>query len=109
MHTAASPRRRSRLGGTLLSPTRLCTSRLTYVAEEKLLCTEDSDLRNCQPSRVFDDACDVGYTVVSHHTGKEVVYVQDEIVKRDGEVIAWRYSPAEEGYESLPVLEIFND
>jgi hypothetical protein len=93
----------------LLSPTAIRTDRLVYVKGENLLVGEASDLPD--PSRVWDDACDIGYTIVSHRTGREVIYAGHQVAERDGDVIYWDYMPAKRAdeYQNLPTLRVYND
>lgn len=59
--------------------------------------------------QVFDDACDWGFTMVSHRTGKEVVfghYSTDE--DDEGEVKGWWFHCVSPGHRDLKCL-IVND
>jgi hypothetical protein len=72
----------------LLNPAPADSKYFTYNAQERLFIAEMSDLDNGgrrEPfGRVYDDACDIGMTIVSHRTGAAVVfYLKEE--KRDGE------------------------
>lgn len=62
-------------------------------------------------ARVYDDACDVGLTVVSTRTGREVVYAVETEFGREGEILYWVLAPADprERRSGLPVLHVFND
>lgn len=100
----------------LLHPTTIETSRLTWDASSRLFASDDSDLP--RPSQVYDDACDVGYTLRSHLTGQEIVFVQSNVVRdREGDIMFWVYTPAPEdrvarrvGFTATSlVLHIFND
>lgn len=88
----------------ILHPTPVSTDRFTFA--EGVLAAEASDLPD--PSRVYDDACDVGYTVISHRTGREVVYAQHETVRNATEVRYWIYMPVRHTDPQIPV-HIFND
>jgi hypothetical protein len=93
----------------MLRPSRICTSLLTYDKPENLFVVEDSTL-NLRPARVWIDSCDVGYTLVSHRTGAEIVYALNLIVENsDREIMYWDYRPAEDKNPALPTLRIFND
>jgi len=96
----------------ILRPTHISTSRLTYDAATMILAADASDLPN--PSRVYDDACDVGYTLVSHRTGKEIVFAHVDTIKdREGDVLYDIYRPADfktpAHLRNNLVLHIFND
>lgn len=41
--------------------------------------------------RVYDDACDVGFIMVSHHTGNSILFVQDGVDMNGDDVAGWRY------------------
>lgn len=77
---------------TLLRPCPIHTSRLNYNARERVFSEEESTIG--APGRVYDDACDLGYTLVSARTGREVVFAQT-FTSRDigGDVAFWVYEP----------------
>jgi chlorite dismutase len=68
-----------------------------------------------RPSQAYDDACDLGYTVVSQHTDERIVFVETDIVRRDGDILYWVYRPAREDLTARRTnaldltLVIFND
>ena len=43
--------------------------------------------------RVYDDACDEGFILVSHSTGMEIKMVLAETKRVDGDVISWTFRP----------------
>lgn len=61
--------------------------------------------------RVYDDACDVGFSVESHRTGRAVTYAIDhEQRDADGDVQWWDLVPAAgAACSSLPPIRLFND
>ena len=62
----------------LLTPARVSAGRFRYDAAAKTFTAERSDLGpDFRLGRVFDDACDAGFTLVSHRTGREVVMAAD--------------------------------
>jgi len=96
----------------ILTPTRISTSRLSYDAATGIFAAEASDLPD--PSRVYDDACDVGYTLVSHRTGTEIVFAHVDTVKdREGDIMYFVFKPADfrlhASLRDSLVLHIFND
>ena len=92
----------------LLKPSRVSTDRLTFCREEWLLVAEMSDLPGF--GRVWDDACDEGLTLVSHRTGREVVYAVNHIERDDeGDLLYWDLRPVDHRDNSLPTLRVFND
>lgn len=98
----------------VLRPTLVGTSMFTFVKEENMLVAEASDLPPF--GRVYDDACDEGYTVVSSDTGREVVYAVSGIHRPD-DLLWWDLTPADmrdrnidrTGGKSLPTIRIYND
>lgn len=73
----------------------LSTRQFNYQSDTKCFVTEASDLGVAVPvDRVYDDACDVGFVLVSQVTGISILFVQDG-VDMDGEDVAgWRYKAA---------------
>jgi hypothetical protein len=67
---------------SLLRPSCIHTSRLHWHPEHRLFTADASDLP--VPSRAFNDACDLGYTLISERTGRQIVVVQNGD-RRDGE------------------------
>ena len=60
--------------------------------------------------RVYDDACDLGLTLVSHKTGREIVFAMyREIRDGEGELQAEEYEPADVRQRGIARLVIFND
>lgn len=43
--------------------------------------------------RVYDNACDEGFILVSHSTGMEIKMVLTNTKKVDGDVISWTFRP----------------
>lgn len=87
---------RSYRPNNLLHPTSVPTNfpSMSYNAKTRTFAIEDSMLCHSKiiPSRVWNDACDVGYTLVSHRTGKEVAMAMDDVLRdADGDIQAWVY------------------
>lgn len=65
-----------------------------YHAETKCFIAEASAL-SCggreHDGRVYDDACDAGFVLVSHKTGDSVLVAQDGTDMNGDEVAGWRY------------------
>jgi len=81
------------------------TQGMAWMSNERRLVSEASDL-GLDPYRLYDDACDYGLWVKSHHTGKlePFNYVGPEY-DREGDVISWSFSNT-----SLAiVLVVYND
>jgi len=99
----------------LLNPTPITTDRLMYHKESRIFTAEASMLP--EPSRAYDDACDLGYTLLSHRTGTEIVFVHTNTIRdREGDVLYDVYCPAPEDRVARRdnflrglVLHVFND
>lgn len=92
---------------TILRPNPVALSQFTWDRSANLLVAEMSSLDGF--GRVFDDACDEGLTIISHHTGREVVYaVMAEEKDVEGDLLFWDLESARLG-EDVPKVRIFND
>lgn len=76
-----------------LPVTVLNSSLFTYT--KKLFVTEASDLYGYDTDkRIWDDAADVGFEMLSDRTGKKMIFTFSKtIYDNEGEVIAWEYVP----------------
>jgi hypothetical protein len=78
----------------LLRPVTYSTDLFSF--KNNTFVVEDSTLRapwNGPSGRVYNDACDVGFTLVNQKTGGEIVMAQDGTDKdREGEVLGWRFT-----------------
>lgn len=94
-----------------LRPTPINTTHhgLTYSDEINALVCEDSTLP--EPSRVYDDACDVGYTVVDGKTGREfvVALAREKRSTSSGELLCWEYDPIPGSPRYALLLRVYND
>jgi hypothetical protein len=83
----------------------LSTRDFNWQKETRCFVTEASDLgiRTPHDGRVYDDACDVGFILVSHKTGEAVLFVQDG-VDHDGDdgIAGWRYKAVQQRGASTP-------
>ncbi len=72
---------------------------------------EISDLGpNFQFERVYDDACDVGFTLISSKTGKGVVFaLEAEERNRDGDILMWHFVSVTPGHKNKYKITLFND
>ena len=66
-----------------------------------------SDLSSGVPwARVFKDAADVGFYVVSHKTGAKKLFTLNQVVREEeSEIIAWVFLSEDEAVR----LTVFND
>jgi hypothetical protein len=81
----------------ILRPAPVQISTFTWDPRTRTLSAEASELPPF--GRVYDDACDVGFTVLGHHA--EVVFaLQEEHRDREGDVTHWTFVPAKPGERS---------
>lgn len=82
----------------------------TVYPERKELAAYISDLEANNPSRqvysrVYDDACDEGFVIMSERTGKAAVFHQDgELLTGDGELEATYLRPTRDTLRKMPQL-----
>ena len=93
---------------TVLRPTPVSTRDLSYKAKTGIFTAEASSIP--RPGRVYDDACDLGFTVISHLSLNKVVFVE-HAEKRDADDLLYTdYLPvAERGWVRPVLLRVFND
>lgn len=76
----------------ILHPPATATRQLSYDPKLNQYVGEVSDTNGF--GRVYDDACDIGMTLVNLRTGREVVFSVDREDYRDGELVSWTLVPA---------------
>lgn len=82
------------------------TQVLTWDSGTRRFIAEASELP--LPTRVWDDALDLGFRLVSHRTGDSVVFAMDRVVRdREGEVQAWVFKPITGDHQME--LHVLND
>lgn len=86
------------------------TKNLYYQKIGKSFFAEISELpdKRIPEMRVYPDACDIGFYLVSHKTGAEITMVLHEKHIVDGEVIAWTFKPVDKNAPINSVV-IVND
>ena len=93
-----------------LKPTRVSTERFNYNAASNTFSAEMSDLTGLHMTRVYDDACDVGYTLVSVKTGREIVFaVEHEERDGEGELLWIDLRPANRSEWGAGTVRLYND
>lgn len=95
----------------ILKPTPISSDRFTYDAGSFMFVIEASRLHGLSLGRVYDDACDVGLTLVSARSGHEIVFaVSEETRDADGDLIATILRPVRGNRNNLPLtIHILND
>jgi hypothetical protein len=95
----------------------MISSRLFHIdARNKQFIGDISDFGSNSPfGRIYPDACDAGFTMLSHKTGQTVVWcLMTEMYDGEGEVTSWSFSLTPESIRKYPELEawtclVFND
>lgn len=63
----------------------------------RILSADISDLGPYPLYQVYNDACDEGMTVVSHHTGIEVTFVVNRVeTDGGGDILKWELVPTDQ-------------
>jgi hypothetical protein len=89
----------------MLSTPRISTKNLTLARGIFV-----GELSEVKLSRIWDDACDEGLTLVSHKTNREVVYgYHREQRDAEGELLYIVLTPVAMGDYGLPPIQLFND
>lgn len=96
----------------LLTPSKVSSSLFSFkddkfVAEVSEL-GKTLNFRSFQFGRVFDDACDIGFTIVSEKTGKHAVFAMTNRLYDTEELQAWEFVCVTPGLQYLKAT-IFND
>lgn len=98
----------------LLTNNRVSTERFSYHRDLKTFTAEASDLNHTGCNflgRLYDDAADVGFCLVSHKTGAVEPFYLDNVDRdREGDVRAWEFLPVNKALREGGIkLTIFND
>jgi hypothetical protein len=95
---------------TRLRPAPCGTRHFTWSAEGRMLVAEMSSLPINDFERVWNDACDVGLTLISHRTGTEVVCTMErEILDGEGDVGGWVFVPVGRDHAGQFEVHVLND
>ena len=91
----------------LLKPAPISSSKFAF--SRGAFIAEASDLRDLRLGRVYDDACDMGFTIISEKTGNAVVFAQTEdLFDKEGDLLSINFVSVTPGFTNLKVV-IFND
>jgi hypothetical protein len=83
----------------------------SYVNETKTFCAEISTIQGNFPSfaifqQIYDDACDVGFAMVSANTGTVVrFYHASTDLDNEGDIMGWRFKPISEDVRRVSKLD----
>lgn len=93
----------------ILNPCPISSERFEYSGKLACFLADVSDLgSDFKTGRVYDDACDEGFTIISARTGKEVVFALDQVDKDEDDILAWRFKCAIPEFKHITAV-IFND
>lgn len=68
------------------------TEDLAWHKDTNTFVTMASNLGRNHPSRIFDDACDEGYVVISERTQRRVIFALSQTQRdAEGDVICWDF------------------
>lgn len=88
--------------------TPVSTDRFVYDPERRVFSAFASDLPAF--ARVFDDACDVGLSLVSARTGRAVPVTVDGTERdAEGDLLSWTLRPVAAADRGLFAVVVFND
>lgn len=78
----------------LRSISRIQSNHFTFDSKSRKFIAEHSDVKLFNPStRIYDDACDVGFFMISKKTGAKVLFFENGVEKNsENEIEAFKYS-----------------
>lgn len=91
---------------------RISTDRFTYHPADRAFTAEASELGGLRLGRVYPDACDVGFTLVSARTGRAVRVILAHTERdREGDTLWTDFAPAPEDRKAAGFdrVRVFND
>ena len=96
----------------MLKPCPISSDCFSYHKTNKTFYAEASDFfgpRTLVPERVWDDAADLGFSIVNPRTGRHVVFSGEQIVNDpEGDIAYWEYVCVTPMLRDLK-CKIFND
>jgi hypothetical protein len=91
----------------ILKPAPISSSKFAF--ENGVFSAEASELKDLKLGRIYDDSCDMGFTIISEKTGNGVVFAQTEdTLDTEGDLISINFVSVTPGMTNLKVV-IFND
>jgi len=85
---------------------RVSSARFTWGKSNRSFLTELSDLgKDFQFERVYPDACDVGFAMVSAVTGREATFVETGRDMNGDELAGTWFSPTDETIKRWPAMK----
>lgn len=93
----------------ILKPSPQSSSRFFFNKETNTFVAEISELgRSFDLGRVYDDACDIGFTIISEKTGNPAVFALSNTNQSEGGYDSWDFICVTPGLKNLKAV-IFND
>jgi hypothetical protein len=87
----------------------LSTKQMTYNSETRVFTTELSTIQH-EFKQIYPDACDIGFTLISERTGREIDFVECSRETLLGELAWIDFRPARRQDLSLNIrVRAFND
>lgn len=94
---------------TILKPAPVSSTQFTWLSDRRMYVAEISDLgKGFSFGQVYDDACDIGFTLVSKTGDREIVFAVEVEATEDNEIKWWDFEPANRLHCGFNV-RIFND
>ena len=89
----------------------ISTDQFTYISDTKTFVSEISSLiSDFKPEKLFPDSDVLGFTMVSHRTGKEVTFVHSTTHQKNGAFVSWEFkSQSQVPNEKDLTVIIYND
>lgn len=73
---------------------------------EKMMMVEDSTLSHyVKLDRIYEDACDVGFSIKSDKTGGIVTWYEADTISERGELVATIFRPISESIRKFPAVK----
>lgn len=93
-----------------LQTPKISTRPFMYSPSDNTFVACASDLRGFRLGRIYDDACDVGFTLISQRTGREIVFaLAHEERDRDGDLRWEDFRPVNRNEWGAGTVRIYND
>ena len=90
----------------LLNPCKISSKMFSF--KDMKFVAEISQIRNLNFGKVFDDASDIGFTIVSEKTGKCAVFAMNKIDTDGEDIYGWNFVCVTPGLKNLSAL-VIND
>lgn len=90
---------------TVLKPAPVSARQLRWDRASRVFTADISDLNGF--GQVWDDACDVGLTLLGPAGRESVVVVTDEKVDREGDILWWELTPISREHHFT--VTVYND